>query len=73
MASRKRPFCGRAADVAPDRGYFRPQNTALKPAVSTILIDIFGTREDLSRRADRCSRTKNDGCFFGIPDVAALS
>jgi hypothetical protein len=56
-----------------DRGYFRPQNTSLKPAVSTILIDIFGTREDLSRRADRCSRTKNDGCFFGIPDVAALS
>jgi len=41
--------------------------------VSTILIDIFGTREDLSRRADGCSRTKNDGCFFGIPDVAALS
>jgi hypothetical protein len=27
--------------------------------VSTILIDIFGTREDLSWRADRCSRTKN--------------
>jgi hypothetical protein len=33
MASRKRTFCGRAADVAPDRGYFRPQNTFLKPAV----------------------------------------
>src|SRR5208283_4795587 len=42
MASGKRPFCGRAADVAPDRGYFRPQNTSLKPVVSTILIDIFG-------------------------------
>jgi len=67
MASRKRPFCGRAADVAPDRGYFRPQNPSLKPAVSTILIDIFGTREDIPWGADRCSGEERR-LFFGIPD-----
>jgi hypothetical protein len=63
MAPRKRPFCGPAADVARDRGYFRPQSTSLRPAVFAILIDIFGTSEDLSWHADRCSRARTTAVF----------
>jgi Domain of unknown function (DUF4158) len=67
MASRKRPLCGQAADVAPDRGYFRPQNTSLKPAAHTILIDIFGTRGPII--AHRPLLTDEERrLFFGIPD-----
>src|SRR5690349_11219245 len=48
-------------------GQFRPQNTSIKPAMSTILMDIFGTREDAHHGAPIAAHRHRTPAVFWYP------